>query len=493
MALRWQKALHDTMRSKYAQAAGQAGGAPSGGGGGGGVPSGGGGGGGGSESPRFTGGGAHDDSDLLAELDRLRRMLQEREDAIKALDAGGDVMAKLEHMSSQHFSVKKKAVGVQTTGEEEEDEGEEEEGGGKGGYRRGKAPKKRAARKEQPDASEDEVPHRKKRPPMISTLENAKKMAAWMVHKAAGSMMQVGADFDSMEMASSMDGEGDQDFGEFVEDRFLELYGLKHVSCEHLRDTLAGVFHASESHVRLATFRKLSGLVPGDKPLPGQGGMFYRLAIKQLVEVTCSDHMSDLRGDAFWTRFCKTDVIRVPIIFYERTAEKLEKLVKSLHATAEPEARDAKVRRANSIVFATRMSAAFSAALARSKEIIILNADLAGVKAKAEYDAKLEASGGKRRKGDEGPKLAAVFEVGPKIDWKGTIRDPKLAKLAAKHGAYRLDVDCYLALALDLFSASELEEHRRLQKAFASWDLNGDGKLQFAEFSALIQCASPPS
>ena len=80
-----------------------------------------------------------------------------------------------------------------------------------------------------------------------------------------------------------------QEFGEFCEDRFVELYGLQKVAKENLRDMVKGLRKASEKHVRLKMFRVSTMLVPGDDEdgsgVPEGASHFYRLALRQLVQV----------------------------------------------------------------------------------------------------------------------------------------------------------------------------------------------------------------
>ena len=45
-----------------------------------------------------------------------------------------------------------------------------------------------------------------------------------------------------------------QDFGEFVEDRFMEMYGIKKVAHENLRDFVKTLKDCSGNHIRLKTF-----------------------------------------------------------------------------------------------------------------------------------------------------------------------------------------------------------------------------------------------
>lgn len=122
-------------------------------------------------------------------------------------------------------------------------------------------------------------------------------MPAWMVHKAAGTLMHARIEYEKelAERGEDADGEeaDEQDFGEFVEDRFVELYGLKKVATENLRDMLKGLKKASDSHVRLKLFRLLVGIVPNDEEegnlVSDHAASFYRFALRYLVEVAHLD------------------------------------------------------------------------------------------------------------------------------------------------------------------------------------------------------------
>ena len=87
-----------------------------------------------------------------------------------------------------------------------------------------------------------------------------------------------------------------QDFGEFVEDRFVELYGLKKIAETNLRDTLKGLKQNSEGHTRLSIFRAVTALVPGDdegetdaSPVSNQAAIFMRKVLGYLVKVRTDD------------------------------------------------------------------------------------------------------------------------------------------------------------------------------------------------------------
>ena len=135
---------------------------------------------------------------------------------------------------------------------------------------------------------------------MITNLKQGKVMPSWMVHKATGTLMQARIDYEKEMADRGEDAEGEdaeeQEFGEFCEDRFVELYGLQKVAKENLRDMVKGLRKASEKHVRLKMFRVSTMLVPGDEEdgsgVPEGANHFYRLALRQLVQVRSEDYFA---------------------------------------------------------------------------------------------------------------------------------------------------------------------------------------------------------
>ena len=88
--------------------------------------------------------------------------------------------------------------------------------------------------------------HREKR--MITSLKGAKVMPTWMVHKAVGTLMQSRIEYELDMARRGEDEEDNQDYGEFVEDRYVELYGLKKIAESNLRDLLKGLKYAPHAH-----------------------------------------------------------------------------------------------------------------------------------------------------------------------------------------------------------------------------------------------------
>lgn len=108
--------------------------------------------------------------------------------------------------------------------------------------------------------------------------------------------------------------------------RYVELYGLKKIAESNLRDLLKGLKVGSQSHVRLQIFRAITALVPGDEDSSYSDGaaIFMRVVLRMLVEMLNVDHLSGLKGSAFWTHFARTDILRVPAHYLEKIAEYVE-------------------------------------------------------------------------------------------------------------------------------------------------------------------------
>ena len=186
-------------------------------------------------------------------------------------------------------------------------------------------------------------------------LKGGKVMPSWMVHKAAGTLMQARIEYeqDLANRGENADGEGieEQDFGEFCEDRFVELYGLQKVAKENLRDMIKGLKKASEKHVRLKMFRIFTGLYPGDDDdgtvVSFGASHFYCSALKDLVTVMSEDHLSGLKGSAFWTHYARPDCVRLPLIYLEKLQDRLNKLAALEVKGAEDPSRTRKQRAEN--------------------------------------------------------------------------------------------------------------------------------------------------
>ena len=73
--------------------------------------------------------------------------------------------------------------------------------------------------------------------------------------------------------------------GEFVENKFLELYGLQSLAKDHLKQFIRGLRDLSPRHVRLRVFRVVSGAVPKDPRLSLEAAHFYVRALARLLWV----------------------------------------------------------------------------------------------------------------------------------------------------------------------------------------------------------------
>ena len=123
-------------------------------------------------------------------------------------------------------------------------------------------------------------------------------MPQWMVHKAVGTLTQARIEYEQEMMKR---GEPDeQEIGQFIEDRFIELYGKGKLATENLRDTIKGFKTSSPCHVRIKTFRSLCALVPGDaeagEAVSESCGAFFKMTLRLLVEVLTEDHLSGFKG-----------------------------------------------------------------------------------------------------------------------------------------------------------------------------------------------------
>ena len=383
------------------------------------------------------------------------------------------------------------------------------------------------------------------------------------VHKAVGSLMQARIEYE-MEMAKRAEEEEDnQDFGEFVEDRFVELYGLKKIATENLRDMLKALKHASETHARLAIFRTISALVPNDEeagdgvraprehaprarappaPLRARSGapltpatrrrptprvratprplqvfsdaatIFMRLVLRKLVELLNEDHLSGLKGHAFWSHYQRADVLRVPAHYLERITERIGKGIKYLKADAkghtserglQPAATPGKMRTSTAIAEAAAESAVeeeMALAAVAAKEAgrpmgksMTAKKEADTVRAVKSLEATLaqHASGELPKSAVRLPPAAGGANNAPKVNVIEVGDNQQAGKPTPKGTVGRLDIDCFLYRALEHWTRYEDMEEDMILRAYNTWDLNGDGLLQHNEFSQMIRLANP--
>jgi len=307
-------------------------------------------------------------------------------------------------------------------------------------------------------------------------LKNGKVMPAWMVHKAAGTLMQARIEFDKELASRGPEAEfedEEQDLTEFCEDRFVELYGLKKIATENLRDMIKGLKSSSDCHLRLRMFRLFTGIVPNDEDLGevlGEGETyFYRLFLRFLVDVLADDHLSGLKGAAFWTHFSRPDCVKLPLIYFERVQDRIGALskatIKHVDTASSRVMRAMLAKRERDL---RRMVTCCDATLVDHAKGTLL--DTPDIGHGAENKAK-------------------VFEYGnvEHVSKARTKKDPS----AKKPMNPRVCVDCFLFRAVEHWIRQEELEQEQVLASYRSWDLNGDGKLQLDEFGHMIKFANP--
>lgn len=316
---------------------------------------------------------------------------------------------------------------------------------------------------------------------MITNLKGGKVMPSWMVHKAAGTLMQSRIDYEKQLAERGHDEEGEEaeqhDFGEFCEDQFVELYGLQKVAKENLRDMLKGLKKSSDKHARLKIFRMMCGLVPGDEEedlLMAEGAsLFYRTALRHLVIILSEDHLSGLKGSAFWTHYAKPDCVRLPLIYLEKLQDKLEKLAKLEERKAEEViAGETKTRKQRAegqrrMLELQRM--------VKCCELALLDHGAGRMPDSPDLE------------GPEAEGKPKIFEYGnPEHGAK-----PRTKQTTKKPMNSRCCIDCFLYRALEHWLRLEEEEKDSIIISFRSWDANGDGVLQLDEFAHMVKFANP--
>ena len=281
--------------------------------------------------------------------------------------------------------------------------------------------------------------------------------------------------------------EDNQDFGEFVEDRFVELYGLKKIAEANLRDTLKGLKQSSETHTRLEIFRTLTALVPGDaegesssQPFSNQAAIFMRQVLGQLVKICREDHLSGMKGDAFWACYAKPDVLKVPAAYFERIIERLNKQVsylKEQKASAKASAEGEPQAPAANKFAAVQMDPKKEADIIRAiKTLEAVLTDHAKKELALTADKMIDESGKSLR--GEGEQKVKEINVGDDLSCK---------KPTAKGTVGRVCVDSFLFRALEHWDKLMDLEEEMLLRAFGTWDFNGDGHLELKEFTHMVK------
>jgi len=305
---------------------------------------------------------------------------------------------------------------------------------------------------------------------IITSLKGSNGVPKWMCCKVAGTLMQARIDYEKELSSRGLEAEmNEQDFGEFVEDRFIEMYGLKKVAHEHLRDFIKGLKEGSDNNVRLKVFRILTGIVPGDDAanvsVSESAATFYRLALRLIIETATEDHISKLKGAAFWTHYSKMDVVKLSVLYYEKVAEKIGAVVKKLHSDVE-QSKSAAERSwtARHEVDAIRGFKAFELALR----------DHAAGNLPEVFDFEVQ--------GED--------EFKPRVFTYGDVKAGRATAAGGKTTG-PISIDAFLYRTIEHWSEFEDLEDEQVMQAFGSWDENGDGKLTLDEFSIMVKYANP--
>ena len=303
---------------------------------------------------------------------------------------------------------------------------------------------------------------------IIRSLKGGKPTARWMCFKLVGTLMQARIEYEKETQGRS--DEHSTDFGEFVEDRFVELYGKGKVAHDNLRDFIKGLKMTSKTHKRLNNFRVLTGIVPGDDKadvsVTESCAQFYKSVLTIIMEVATNDHMIDLKGQAFWSHYAKPDVMRLSLLYYEKVYEKLKKRMQGK---------------------ASRPATPYPDQSEKAVDISQIKYDAEAVRAVKSFEATLQdyqdgTLPDNPEVSDDEATRAKIFEYGEAGQSRGGAKGSKTSRIC---------VDCFLDRLLDHWTAFEILEEDQLVSAFGSWDLNGDGNLELEEFSTMIKHANP--
>ena len=307
---------------------------------------------------------------------------------------------------------------------------------------------------------------------MITSLKHGKTQPRWMCHKVVGALMQARVEYEH-EMQGRAGSLVAQDFGEFVEDRFVEMHGAGKQTKENLRDFITTLKGDSPKHARLKLFRELTGLVPHDDQndisVTDRAAAFYRLAVQLLVDTACKDHLSGMKGVAFWTHYSRSDVIKFSLPYYEKVTERINAQAKQVHAEAE----------------SSKPTPDHGSLAKREKEALrALKSFEATLKDNVE--GRLPSDGDQPNEDGSQPKVHEYGEASKAPRHACTRNLAVSAKFQT-----RICVDTFLRRALEHYTSFEVLEEMQLVQAFGSWDLNGNGNLELEEFTEMIKHANP--
>lgn len=293
-------------------------------------------------------------------------------------------------------------------------------------------------------------------PLVTGSLAGTKSKPQSLLHKYVGALLHA-----RLEIESAMDAkdENADDLLEFVEERFVEMYGLKKLAVVHLREFARGLQTTSSKHARLHCFRLITGLVPGDKGVSAAASKFYRYVLRVVAGVVQDSQAAEQSDSAFWAHFCRATTMRLPFACLERCSDELAAALRKVQELAQPAGQ--RLSHAKKLEEATLALESFEMAMSDLEELCTSSAAL----------------------NLYGSKPAPLVLVGS-VD---AADDKRALELVDD----RVCLDTFLQRALLHWQRAEKERKEQMLSAYRSWDDNNDGVLQFGEFCDLISFCNP--
>jgi len=259
---------------------------------------------------------------------------------------------------------------------------------------------------------------------------------------------------------------------DFVEATLVQLHSQRHAAHKPLHDLALGISLHSKSHRRIATFRALTDLVPGDEALSHSAGEFFHLLLRTIVASIAEDQLSGVTTAAFWEHFGRDNTISVPALFLDLAADQLASDVRAAQTDVSQLSLNSSVSSKRQLAGSKRL---WMAVLAL--ECVIKSLD-------ALPDVLQEAEQGRfayeRAHGAARP----LVEVG--------------ATMSKGLGGDRVDLDHFLAHALDEWLQAEADKQANIMSAAHSWATSlsvqtGRRLIAFDQFSRMLRFANPVS
>jgi len=220
-------------------------------------------------------------------------------------------------------------------------------------------------------------------------------------------------------------------------------------------------------------FRLFSGLVPKDEEesnvLGEEEAHLYRFVLRTLLDILKEDHLSGLKGAAFWTHFSRPDCIKLPMVYMEKVVDRLVAATKAtVKQVDQGQTRTQRAMLAKRERDFTRMVKCCEDTLAdHAKGTLLERPDI----------------------GEGNGSMSKIYEYG-NVDIGSkprTQKDPS----AKKPMNPRVCIDSFLFRAIEHWIRHEKLDDDKLHASYRSWDANGDGKLQLDEFAFMIKFANP--